>query len=204
MSTAISAGIRVSVALVLGLAIQTTMFSMLASVTDAQFEHKTIKSTRIEFTRVKTDTQTQSRRDQPVIEQLDLQELPQTPRIELASSSLDVSMPAFAPTVDMSGALKGVGIAMGMESEVMPMIRIAPIYPRNAKLAKIQGFVKMEVVINPDGSVNDIEVIEATPPRMFDSAAVMAMKQWRFKPKLVNGVAVSQRAQQVIEFKIEG
>lgn len=204
MSTTLSTGIRFVTAAFLGLMIQGALFAMLKNMTESEFTPEAVTSTRIEFTRIRKDTETNTRREQEIIQQPRVEDLPQAPKLEIAMSEVDVGMPVFAPTVDLSAALKNAGISMGTESDVLPMLRIPPVYPRNAKLAKIQGFVKMEVVINPDGTVNDITVIEATPPRMFDNAAVSAMKQWKFKPKLINGVAVSQRAQQVIEFKLEG
>jgi len=204
MSTTLSTGIRFVTAAFLGLMIQGALFAMLKNMTESEFTPEAVTSTRIEFTRIRKDTETNTRREQEIIQQPRVEDLPQAPKPEIAMSEVDVGMPVFAPTVDLSAALKNAGISMGTESDVLPMLRIPPVYPRNAKLAKIQGFVKMEVVINPDGTVNDITVIEATPPRMFDNAAVSAMKQWKFKPKLINGVAVSQRAQQVIEFKLEG
>jgi protein TonB len=204
MSTTLSTGIRFVTAAFLGLMIQGALFAMLKNMTESEFTPEAVTSTRIEFTRIRKDTETNTRREQEIIQQPRVEDLPRAPKLEIAMSEVDVGMPVFAPTVDLSAALKNAGISMGTESDVLPMLRIPPVYPRNAKLAKIQGFVKMEVVINPDGTVNDITVIEATPPRMFDNAAVSAMKQWKFKPKLINGVAVSQRAQQVIEFKLEG
>lgn len=204
MPASLTTGIRFGVALCVGLLIQGAMFTVLRSMTQSEFTPEAVTSTRIEFTRIRKDTESNSRREQEIIQQPRSEEMPQTPKMEIAMTDVDVGIPNFAPVVDLSAALKNAGIAMGTESDVLPMLRIPPVYPRNAKLAKIQGFVKMEVVINPDGTVNDISVIEAKPPRMFDTAAVNAMKQWKFKPKLVNGVAVSQRAQQVIEFKLEG
>lgn len=204
MTYAFSTGTRVGIAVLLGLSIQGALFSALSMMTASTYVPEMIKTTRIEFTRMKTDTDVKSRREEKRVEQPRLDQLPETPPMEIAKSDVDVSMPSFAPTIDMSAALKSVNVEMGMESDILPVMRVPPVYPRNAKLAKIQGYVRMEVVINPDGSVDDIKVLEATPPRMFDVAAVTAMKQWRFKPKLVNGVAVSQRAQQTIEFKLEG
>ena len=62
----------------------------------------------------------------------------------------------------------------------------------------------MEVLIRPDGTVSNVKVMESNPPRIFDQAAVMAMQRWKFRPKIVDGNAVSQRAKQTIEFTLEG
>ena len=62
----------------------------------------------------------------------------------------------------------------------------------------------MEVLIRPDGTVSEAKVMEADPPRLFNDAAITAMKRWKFRPKMVDGTPVSQRAKQTIEFKLEG
>ena len=54
----------------------------------------------------------------------------------------------------------------------------------------------------PDGSVSSPKVIDSKPPRVFDSSALRAIKKWKFKPKVVNGVAVEQAGSQIIEFKL--
>lgn len=203
-TSAVTTGIRILVAAALGLALNVALFNMLYTMTDSEFTPQMVQSTKIEFTRIRKDTETNSRRETELPTKPEQTEIPPTPQIELQLASVDTGLPTLAPVIDMSSAIKNAGVSLGTESDVMPVLRIPPVYPRNAKLAKVEGFVKMEVVINPDGSVNDIKVVEALPPRMFDTAAMNAMKQWKFRPKLVNGVAVSQRAQQIIEFKIEG
>ena len=122
----------------------------------------------------------------------------------MESAKVEPTVLAFTPTVDVSSALKMAGESMGTERGIISILRIPPVYPRNAKMARIEGYVTMEVVVNPDGTVADIKVIDALPPRLFDVAAVEAMKRWRFQPKMVNGTPVAQRAEQTIEFKLEG
>ena len=46
------------------------------------------------------------------------------------------------------------------------------------------------------------KVVQSKPPRVFDSSALRAIKKWKFKPKVVNGIAVQQAGTQVIEFKL--
>ena len=97
----------------------------------------------------------------------------------------------------------GQGLA-GFDTDVIPLVRIAPVYPRRAKQARIQGWVTLEVLIRPDGTVSNAKVMEADPPRLFNDAAVTAMRRWKFRPKMVDGSPVAQRAKQTIEFKLEG
>lgn len=62
----------------------------------------------------------------------------------------------------------------------------------------------MAVTIRPDGTVFNVSVIESNPKRLFDKAAMDAMKRWKFRPKVVDGNPVEQRAKQTIEFKLGG
>ena len=96
----------------------------------------------------------------------------------------------------------GQGLA-GFDTDVIPVVRVAPSYPNRAKQARIQGYVTMEVTIRPDGTVADAKVMESDPPRLFDDAALTAMRRWKFRPKIVDGTPVSQRAKQTIEFTLE-
>jgi periplasmic protein TonB len=87
--------------------------------------------------------------------------------------------------------------------EAIAVVMIEPQWPREALLRGIEGWVKMEFTIRPDGSVGDIRVIEAEPRRMFEQHAVRALERWRFQARVVDGRAVSQRATQVIEFRFQ-
>jgi protein TonB len=57
-------------------------------------------------------------------------------------------------------------------------------------MARQQGTVRMETVIAPDGTVEDLQVLPGAPPLLVQ-AAVNAVKQWTYKPTLVNGVPVT-------------
>ncbi len=88
------------------------------------------------------------------------------------------------------------------DEEVVPLVRIAPVYPSRAVRLGIEGWVKMEVRINAKGGVISAKVLDAMPSRIFNRAAIKAVKRWRFRPKIVNGKAVSRTAEQTIHFKL--
>ncbi|WAK01442.1 energy transducer TonB [Methylobacter sp. YRD-M1] len=87
-------------------------------------------------------------------------------------------------------------------SGIMPLVRVPPKYPTRAANRHIEGWVKIEFTIMTDGTVSDAVVVEAEPADVFDDAAMDAIKKWQFKEKLVNGVAVTQRAVQILKFKL--
>ena len=141
------------------------------------------------------------------------EDVPETPdfstRIDSLNPDAGIDMPRIAlPVNDGSGPYLGTlsagqGLA-GFDTDAIPVVRIAPVYPRRAKQARIEGWVTMEVLIRPDGSVSDAKVMESDPPRLFDDAALAAMQRWKFRPKIVDGTPVAQRAKQTIEFVLEG
>jgi TonB family protein len=66
--------------------------------------------------------------------------------------------------------------------------RKQPAYPEAARQARVQGTVKMHVVLAQDGSVKAIEIVSGDP--LLQQAAMDAVKQWRYKPFLLNGQPV--------------
>ena len=93
-------------------------------------------------------------------------------------------------------------VNMTEEGGVIPIVRIAPQYPRKALMAKIEGWVKVKFTITPSGTVANPEVVDAKPKRIFDREAIRAILKFKFKPKVVNGVGVEQVATQTIEFEL--
>ena len=66
-----------------------------------------------------------------------------------------------------------------------------PRYTDDAKRAKIQGLVHVEVVVKTDGTVGDTRVTRSLDKEFgLDSRAVEAVKEWRFVPGQKDGVAV--------------
>jgi len=59
-------------------------------------------------------------------------------------------------------------------------IRVAPVYPDIARKMKLNGTVKVQVVISPNGSVKETKVIGGHP--ILVTAAVDAVKKWKFDP----------------------
>ncbi len=89
------------------------------------------------------------------------------------------------------------------EGDVIPIVRIQPQYPRQAALDGTEGYVKIEITITEDGSVEAPRVLEARPRRVFDQAARRAVLKWKFKPRVVDGKPVRRQAIQMIEFKLD-
>jgi protein TonB len=64
--------------------------------------------------------------------------------------------------------------------------RVEPVYPDIAVIAKVTGTVILEAVVATDGSVQTVKVLR--PVKFLDQAAIDAVKQWRYKPLVLNGI----------------
>ena len=96
----------------------------------------------------------------------------------------------------------GQGVDLGKDGGIIPIVTIAPNYPRKAAIAKIEGWVRVEFTITESGTVVNPKVIESKPVRIFDREALRAILKYKFKPKIVDGVAMTQTATQQIDFKL--
>jgi protein TonB len=89
------------------------------------------------------------------------------------------------------------------EGDIVPVVVIRPMYPRDAAISGIEGWVKVEFTITETGTVKDPHIVDAQPPRVFNREAIRAIMKWKFKPRVVDGVAVERRATQVIDFTLD-
>lgn len=89
------------------------------------------------------------------------------------------------------------------EGDVIPVARFPPTYPRDAALQGIEGWVEVEFTITEAGTVKSPRVIAAEPRRIFNREALRAILKWKFKPRIVDGVAVERTATQIIDFSLD-
>jgi protein TonB len=76
----------------------------------------------------------------------------------------------------------------------------APIYPRLAVTARSQGTVVLEAEIAVDGSIQKLRVVSGPP--LLVNAAVEAVRQWRYHPTLLNGIAVEVLTEIDVNFSL--
>ena len=66
--------------------------------------------------------------------------------------------------------------------------RVPPVYPREAKAAHVEGTVRFMATIGKDGSILNLQVVSGHP--LLVESALAAVKQWEYKPTLLNGQPV--------------
>ena len=165
----------------------------------------------IDFVRLRRDSQ---------VESLERRKPPPPPpkpppppsRMHVETAAVQAGGGGFAmPNVNLNANVGGGGFLGQMGSggagglfdgDIIPLQRIPPQYPRDAARNGITGWVQLEVLVNPDGTVRSARVLEAQPKGLFEASAVQAVLRWKFKPKVVNGQPVQQKGAQRIEFNL--
>jgi protein TonB len=90
-----------------------------------------------------------------------------------------------------------------IDINVVPTLRIPPVYPLRALRSGIQGVVTVEFIIAIDGSVKNPVIINAKPPKIFDSAVLKAISKWKYNPDMIDGKPVEKKARQDVKFKLK-
>ncbi|MGA2572011.1 MAG: energy transducer TonB [Terracidiphilus sp.] len=82
----------------------------------------------------------------------------------------------------------------------MLLQRIDPVYPPIARAARISGTVVLDAVISKTGSVESLHVVSGHP--MLVQAALDAVRQWRYRPFLLNGMPVEVQTTVTVTFTV--
>ena len=110
------------------------------------------------------------------------------------------AMPAATTAIPPEAG--GVPIRVGGNVAVPLRIRyVEPEYPDAARAAGTQGVVYIEAVIGADGSVTSVQTLRSAHPDL-TGAAEQAVRQWRYTPTLLNGVAVPVIMTVTVNFKL--
>jgi TonB family protein len=77
--------------------------------------------------------------------------------------------------------------------------RVAPVYPAQARLLRLEGTVILAAVVMEDGTVGDVNIVEGSP--VLAQSAVDAVKHWRYKPYELDGKPVKKETRISVDFK---
>jgi protein TonB len=94
-----------------------------------------------------------------------------------------------------------VRVSQGVSTGLL-IKRVQPNYPPLARQARIQGQVVLQAEISKEGTIQNLQLISGHP--MLAPAAIEAVKQWRYKPYLLNGEPVAVDTQVVVNFTLSG
>ncbi len=111
---------------------------------------------------------------------------PNIPQPTFDSGSTSQGMDFGPIDMDVGLSIGGIG-GFSSDGEYLPIVKVAPVYPRRAQTRGIEGYVLLEFVVTRTGAVRDPVIIESKPPGIFDRAAISAALKFKYKPKVVNG-----------------
>lgn len=114
-----------------------------------------------------------------------------------------IDIPTFSGVKIPTGILNISSGSIAVDEETIPIFRVPPLYPHRAAKRGLEGWVKVEFTITTQGRVKNAHVLEASPKGIFEHAALRAIARWKFKPKIVNKLAVERLGEQVFTFSLE-
>lgn len=195
---------RISLTAVAGFGLSAGLFWVLWRLVGAEFDvNQMQEAARIDFTRMRRDTETVTKRDVRV-ERERPPVVPEVPRMAFSTGAIDNNIATLTPMVDARGAMSRMSLTAGSDQDVLPLVRIAPDYPARAAARGIEGWVIVQFTITPTGSVRDPIVVESMPKNVFDDSALKAIARWRYNPKVEGGVAVERvGVRTIIRFVLE-
>jgi protein TonB len=95
--------------------------------------------------------------------------------------------------------LQTLSVSQGV-SQGLLYKKVAPSYPQNALRMRIDGTVELLATISKDGNITHIKVLSGDAQLV--KAATDAVKQWKYKPYLLNGEPVEIQTQVTVNFKL--
>ena len=187
---------RIPLAAIAGVLCTLAVFFGLWRLVGAPLEvGETVDRVVVDFTRqiVDTPVRPRPRRPKPVREARP--ETPGTPTLGPGSDERVIS--ARPDLVRISGRtgigpVRDGGIAIGVDRDALPLVRVNPVYPPLAEKQGIEGWVRVRFSVTGAGTVRDAIVVASEPRGTFDEAALAAVERWRYNPRVDNGVAVER------------
>jgi protein TonB len=101
----------------------------------------------------------------------------------------DMNVANVAPGASVDVSISSSGMAAG-DGEYLPIVKVAPIYPRRAQTRGITGYCIVEYTVTKSGSIRDPRPVDCEPSGVFERASVKAAEKFKYKPRVVDGEAI--------------
>jgi len=109
------------------------------------------------------------------------------------------STPTAVPRVATPQRVRvSAGVTQGLKIK-----NVNPVYPQMAKIARVQGPVVLAAIIGKDGSIQNLHVLSTASP-LLNQAAIDAVREWRYRPYILNGEPVEVDTQITVNFTLSG
>jgi protein TonB len=109
------------------------------------------------------------------------------------------SAPTAVPKIATPQRVRvSAGVTQGLKIK-----NVNPVYPQMAKIARVQGPVVLAAIIGKDGSIQNLHVLSTASP-LLNQAAIDAVREWRYRPYILNGEPVEVDTQITVNFTLSG
>ena len=81
---------------------------------------------------------------------------------------------------------------------------VRPDYPQDALITGAEGWVNVSMSVTPAGDVRDPRVVESSNGRLFDRAALSAVRKWKYEPFAAADPQTTQRVTVRVDFRMTG
>jgi protein TonB len=109
-----------------------------------------------------------------------------TPDVDM---DMDVEVINIAPQAQVDVSI-GTGGGLTNDGEYLPIVKVAPIYPRRAQTRGISGYCIVEYTVTASGAIRDPVAVDCDPSGVFEKASVKASLKFKYKPRVVDGEAI--------------
>ena len=183
------------------------LFYLMQSLIDTEFEQKDVKTRKIADI-VVPDKVIETNLKEVLPEKVEDPDEP-PPDMEPLDfdTELDMSTANMAPTVAVNVSINASGLSSG-DGEYLPIVKVAPIYPRRAQTRGITGYCIVTYTVTTTGAIRDPYVEnedDCSPKGIFESASLKAALKFKYKPRVVDGEAIEVAGvQNKFTYELEG
>lgn len=114
---------------------------------------------------------------------------PEEPPPDLPTPDMDMDMDLnivnTAPRASIEVQISSTGISG--DGEYLPIVKVAPVYPRRAQTRGISGYCIVEYTVTRTGSIRDPRAVDCQPSGVFESASISAAEKFKYRPRVVDG-----------------
>ena len=177
---------RTAISILLAIVMVVALFLIMRTLIDGDFVNPEVDDRMVaELVRLPDDIELQNSTPKP-----DKAEDPEEPPPDMEMEQLDVDMDVnienVAPRANINISI-GTGTMAQGDGEYLPIVKVAPIYPRRAQTRGISGYCIVEYTVTTSGAIRDPRAVDCQPSGVFDKASVKASLKFKYKPRVVDG-----------------
>lgn len=178
--------VRVIIAALVAVPVAVGLFFVMQSLIDREYEQEEVKSRKI------ADIVVPNKEIEVNVKEVKPEKVedPEEPPPDMQPLEFDMDMDVdvvnLAPTAKVDVSINSSGMSSG-DGEYLPIVKVAPIYPRRAQTRGITGYCIVEYVVTKSGSIRDPIPVDCQPQGVFERASLKAAEKFKYKPRVVDG-----------------